>query len=176
MIRFANVPATILLFVMALTNANASTPERLTFNKTVFTRAPDTNSQIAYMSQGNTGIVERIAFRSIDSNGKFDDVSRAFIERAKSESEGAELLVMENAKTSELVVAYLREIEPNKMLYKVERLSAPRSTSPVSVAYSSEFKVRNASEASDAKVKVTAMKAVATFSMDKARHLLMTKL
>lgn len=169
---FLNVTAAVLMMVLASTRVVAAGQESLSFNGTVFTRAPTAEKQLVYKSQRGRDFVETISIRSVVPNGKFEDVSQQLIALIKRESNNAELLVMERAATRELVVAYLREPERNKLIYKVERLSVSEKSSPVSIAYSSELKVSNASENSDSKIKVTAMKAVATFDMDRARQLL----
>lgn len=115
---------------------------------------------------------EMVTIRSIDSNGKFDVIARSFIAQAKTESGDAKLLVMENRAKNELMVAYLKELGSHKMLYKAERLIVSAGSSAISVAYSAELKAVVSSDKQDTKVKASAIKALATFVMMKARKLL----
>ena len=156
----------------AMAISGAAHSETLKFNGALFNKTTSAPNAMSFTPLSDIYSAETVTIRSIDSSGTFDDIARTFIVRAKTESGDAKLLVMENRAKKELMVAYLKELAPHKMLYIAERLSVSAGTSPLSVAYSSEFEAVVSSDKQDTNVKASAIKALATFDMIKARRLL----
>ncbi|QUS37814.1 hypothetical protein RPMA_02240 [Tardiphaga alba] len=144
----------------------------LKFNGALFNQQEGSQDAVTFRLKKDSNVAETLMIRSIEPSAKDHDVSEAFIARAKAEAGGAKLLVMDNAKKQEVMVAYIKELDPKTMLYKVERLSALTGLPAISVAYSTEFRSSRASDRTDSRVKKSAIQAIAGFDMNKARTLL----
>jgi hypothetical protein len=146
--------------------------DTLKFNGAEFKQIEAAPASVSFQSQNDPAFLETVTLRSLAANGTFDNVARAFVVRAKAESGGAKLRLMEKKATQELMVVYLKEIKSERMLYKVERLSAPKGALPVSISYSATFEIGDTSDEQDAKIKNSAIEAIAQYDMDRARTLL----
>lgn len=161
-----------LITLAAILIASAAQSEPLKFNGTLLSQVSSAQSTVSFRSQNDLEFVETVTIRSIEPDGNFNDVSRAFIARAKTESGGARLRVMEKSATQELMVVYLKELKSDMMLYRVERLSAPNGALPISISYSATFELGDTSDEQDAKIEISAIEAIAKYDMNHARTLL----
>lgn len=168
--------ALLMIAHFSIVGAAALDADRLPFNGSDLRRVSDAGPGVLFRSQADPDFVETVAIRKIEAGSGFSAAVRALVARAKSDSHGAKLKMLERPNADDVIVIYLADTTSNKVIYKAERLSgALGGSNLLSMSYAADFEAGNIDDDQENKIKRTAADALAKFEIGSVGSLLEIK-